>query len=108
VIAIQHFDVGERRIAYRLRAGASPILVFLPGYASDMEGAKALALDAFAERRGFAMLPLAKRKLGSKYRFRDLIPGRQDLPLLAFNPALRERRSRLSYTSLLFCTRRLS
>ena len=37
-------------------AGASPTLVFLPGYASDMEGAKALALDAFAERRGLAML----------------------------------------------------
>src|SRR4051794_24432100 len=45
-----------RRIAYRLRDGRSPTLVFLPGYASDMEGAKALALDAFAERRGVGML----------------------------------------------------
>ena len=44
------------RIAYRLRAGCSPALLFLPGYASDMDGAKALALDAFAERRGIAML----------------------------------------------------
>ncbi len=53
---LQHLNFNERRIAYRLRAGASPTLVFFPGYASDMEGAKALALDAFAERGGLAML----------------------------------------------------
>ncbi|MEP7130601.1 MAG: alpha/beta fold hydrolase [Sphingomicrobium sp.] len=53
---IQHLNAGGRQIAYRSRDGASPALVFLPGYASDMEGAKALALDAFAERRGLAML----------------------------------------------------
>jgi pimeloyl-ACP methyl ester carboxylesterase len=50
------FELDGRRIAYRLRTGARPTLVFLPGYASDMEGAKALALDGFAERRGLAML----------------------------------------------------
>ena len=44
------------RLAYRLRAGGSPTLVFLPGYASDMDGSKAVALDAFAGRRGLAML----------------------------------------------------
>jgi len=48
--------LGERRIACRFRPGISPTLVFFPGYASDMEGAKALALDTFAERRGLAML----------------------------------------------------
>jgi pimeloyl-ACP methyl ester carboxylesterase len=53
---IQHLNVNDRRIAYRLRPGAPPTLVFFPGYASDMEGAKALALDAFAGRRGLAML----------------------------------------------------
>ena len=53
---IQHLDVSGREIAFRSRPGQSPTLVFLPGYASDMEGAKALALDAFAERRGLAML----------------------------------------------------
>ena len=53
---VQYIDVEGRRIAYRLRAGGSPTLVFFPGYASDMEGTKALALDAFAERRGLAML----------------------------------------------------
>jgi pimeloyl-ACP methyl ester carboxylesterase len=53
---LQHLNFNERRIAYRLRPGASPTLVFFPGYASDMEGAKALALDAFAERGGLTML----------------------------------------------------
>jgi len=46
--------------------------VFLPGYASDMEGAKALALDAFAERRGLAMLRLDYSGTGSSGgRFQD-------------------------------------
>jgi pimeloyl-ACP methyl ester carboxylesterase len=53
---IEHLDVGRGSIAYRLRRGNVPTIVFLPGYASDMEGTKALALDAFAERRGLAML----------------------------------------------------
>ena len=30
--------------------------MFLPGYASNMEGTKAVALDAFAEQRGLSML----------------------------------------------------
>jgi pimeloyl-ACP methyl ester carboxylesterase len=51
-----HIDVAGRRIACRLRSGAAPTLVFFPGYASDMEGTKALALDSFAERRGLGML----------------------------------------------------
>ena len=53
---LQHFEINGRSIAYRLRSGASPTLVFFPGYASDMEGAKALALDAFAEQRSLGML----------------------------------------------------
>ena len=44
------------RLAYRSREGDEPTLLFLPGYASDMEGSKAVALDAFAERRGASML----------------------------------------------------
>jgi pimeloyl-ACP methyl ester carboxylesterase len=62
---IAFIDVGGRPIAYRLRPGASPTLVFLPGYASDMEGAKALALDAFGERRGLGMLRLDYSGTGS-------------------------------------------
>ena len=55
---LRYLDVDGRRIAYRLRDGRSPTLLFLPGYASDMEGAKAMALDAFAARQGLAMLRL--------------------------------------------------
>ena len=55
---IAHLDVEGRSIAYRLRSGNVPALVFLPGYASDMEGAKALALDAFADGASLAMLRL--------------------------------------------------
>jgi pimeloyl-ACP methyl ester carboxylesterase len=43
-------------LAYRHRPGRGPTLVFLPGYASDMEGTKALALDAWTESQGRAML----------------------------------------------------
>jgi pimeloyl-ACP methyl ester carboxylesterase len=63
--ALQHFEIGGRRVAYRKRDGAFPTLVFLPGYASDMEGAKALALDAFAADRGLAMLRLDYSGTGS-------------------------------------------
>lgn len=63
--ALARLAVGGREIAYRLRKGDGPTLVFLPGYASDMEGAKALALDAFAERRGLAMLRLDYSGTGS-------------------------------------------
>ena len=53
---IAHIEVQGRSIACRLRSGNAPTLVFFPGYASDMDGAKALALDEFAGRRGLAML----------------------------------------------------
>ena len=45
-----------RRIAYRLTAGASPVTVFLGGFRSDMEGTKALHLDAGAKASGRAFL----------------------------------------------------
>ena len=54
---LSYLDRGDApRLAYRHRDGGPPTLLFLPGYASDMEGSKALALDAFAARRGLAML----------------------------------------------------
>jgi pimeloyl-ACP methyl ester carboxylesterase len=57
VSAVQFIDIGDGpRIAYRSRDGSKPTLLFLPGYASDMEGTKAVALDGFAERRGLGML----------------------------------------------------
>lgn len=48
------------RLAVRHRKGltAKPSIVFLPGYASDMLGGKAVALDAWAAANGHAMLRL--------------------------------------------------
>jgi pimeloyl-ACP methyl ester carboxylesterase len=69
---VRHLSVAGRRIAYRLREGSGPTLLFLPGYGSDMEGAKALALDAFAERRGLVMLRLDYSGTGSSHgRFEE-------------------------------------
>jgi pimeloyl-ACP methyl ester carboxylesterase len=45
-----------RRLAYRLRPGRGPTILFLPGYMSDMEGSKATALDEWAAAEGRAML----------------------------------------------------
>ena len=68
---IAFLDVG-RRIAFRLRTGSAPTLFFLPGYASDMEGAKATALHAFAEERGIGMLRIDYSGTGSSEgRFED-------------------------------------
>ena len=60
------------RLAYRSLSGAGPTLVFLPGYMSDMEGTKALAVDAWAERKGLAFLRLDYSGCGtSEGRFED-------------------------------------
>lgn len=59
-------------LAFRHRAGAGPTILFLPGYMSDMEGGKALALDAWAAREGRAMLRLDYSGCGaSPGRFED-------------------------------------
>jgi pimeloyl-ACP methyl ester carboxylesterase len=69
---VAYLDVAGRSIAYRLRSGQEPTLVFLPGYASDMEGTKAVALDTFAKLRGQAMLRLDYSGTGSSSgRFED-------------------------------------
>jgi pimeloyl-ACP methyl ester carboxylesterase len=41
-------DAGARNIAVRARAGSAPGLFWLSGFNSDMQGTKALALDAWA------------------------------------------------------------
>ncbi len=45
-------------LAYRHQPGSGPLVVFLPGYMSDMAGSKAAALAAWAAERGQAMLRL--------------------------------------------------
>jgi pimeloyl-ACP methyl ester carboxylesterase len=54
----------ETRIAFRVTEGAGPTIVFLPGYASDMSGAKALALEAWAKANGRAFVRFDYRGCG--------------------------------------------
>lgn len=69
---IAMIDSPGGRLAMRKREGRGPTILFLPGYASDMEGAKAVALDAFAEERGLAMLRFDYSGTGaSEGRFED-------------------------------------
>lgn len=52
-----YLEIGENlRLAFRHRTGRGPTIIFLPGYMSDMDGGKATALDAWAERERRAML----------------------------------------------------
>lgn len=44
------------RLAFAHLPGSAPTLVFLPGYMSDMQGTKAVALEAFARGTGRACL----------------------------------------------------
>ena len=68
---------GGTRLAYRHRPAKcpdanAPTLVFLPGYMSDMDGGKALALDAWAAGAGRAMLRFDYGGCGaSEGAFRD-------------------------------------
>ena len=69
---VQYLEAAGRSIAYRHRIGSGPTLLFLPGYGSDMEGNKALALDAFAEERELPLLRLDYSGTGSSAgRFED-------------------------------------
>ena len=65
---LSYLDPGDgRRVAIRhrvARPGLATIL-FLPGYASDMEGAKAVAIDQFCASRGLGCLRLDYSGTGS-------------------------------------------
>ncbi len=53
----QFFDTPQgRRIAYHITQGTGPTVVFLGGLKSDMEGTKAVHLEAWAQARGQAFL----------------------------------------------------
>lgn len=64
-----YLDPGDgRRIAIRARPPADPALptvLFLPGYASDMEGQKAIAIDIFCGSRGLGCVRLDYSGTGS-------------------------------------------
>ncbi|UUL81636.1 alpha/beta fold hydrolase [Sphingomonas qomolangmaensis] len=42
----------DARLAFRVTEGTGPTILFLPGYASDMSGTKAMALEAWAKENG--------------------------------------------------------
>jgi pimeloyl-ACP methyl ester carboxylesterase len=64
--------MSERSLAYHLTPGAGPTIVFLPGYASDMSGSKALAVEAWAKTKGRACLRFDYSGCGeSPGRFED-------------------------------------
>jgi len=63
---------GDATIAYRHTPGRGPGIVFLGGYMSDMTGTKALALEAWARRRGQAFTRFDYQGHGaSSGRFED-------------------------------------
>lgn len=54
----RHFDHQGAALAYRFLPGAGPMVVFLPGYMSEMTGTKATALIDWAAAQGRACLLL--------------------------------------------------
>lgn len=76
------------RLAYHHTPGIGPTVVFLPGYASDMSGTKALALEEWAKRAGRAFLRFDYAGCGqSEGRFEDqtLVTWRDDALLMLDN-----------------------
>ncbi|WP_426167794.1 alpha/beta hydrolase [Sandarakinorhabdus sp. DWP1-3-1] len=57
-MAPDFLDHGGARLAYRHHSGTGPLVVFLPGYMSDMTGSKAAAIADWAAAHGRAMLRL--------------------------------------------------
>ncbi|MEM1050924.1 MAG: alpha/beta hydrolase [Pseudomonadota bacterium] len=75
------------KIAYRHRTGATdkPTLVFLPGYMSDMEGGKAVAIDAWAAEHRIGCLRLDYGGCGvseGDFEAQTLIDWRDDVLML--------------------------
>ena len=53
---MQTIERNGNALAYIHAPGNGPTIVFLPGYASDMSGSKAVAIDAWARETGCACL----------------------------------------------------
>lgn len=78
-------------LAYARTAGKSPTVVFLGGFRSDMTGTKAVALEAWAEKRGQAFLRFDYLGHGqSSGRFEEGTIGRWKDDALAAIDALTE------------------
>jgi pimeloyl-ACP methyl ester carboxylesterase len=78
-------------LAWMLREGSGPAVVFLPGFRSDMTGDKATALAAFCAARGRAMIRFDYSGHGSSGgRFEDCTIGRWTEDALAVIDRLSE------------------
>ena len=78
------------RLAYHRTEGAGPTIVFLPGYASDMGGAKALALERWARATGRACLRFDYRGCGASpgdFAEQTLAGWRDDVLAMLDGPA---------------------
>ena len=54
---VDYLDTAQsRRLAYVKTEGTGPTIVFLSGLKSDMEGTKAVALEAWAKEKGYGFL----------------------------------------------------
>ncbi|MGO1304546.1 MAG: alpha/beta hydrolase [Sphingomonas parapaucimobilis] len=70
------------RLAHHWTPGSGPAIVFLPGYASDMQGSKALALEAWARANGRAFLRFDYRGCGESpgaFEDQSLVDWRDDV-----------------------------
>jgi pimeloyl-ACP methyl ester carboxylesterase len=78
-----------RRLAYHKTEGTGPVIIFLGGLKSDMEGTKAVHLDAWAKARGHAFLRFDYSGHGeSSGRFEDGCIGDWHQDTLAIIDAL--------------------
>ena len=80
---LETIDPGESpRLAFHKTDGTGPTIIFLPGYASDMEGTKATALEAWAREAGRSFIRFDYSGCGqSEGRFeeRSLVHWRDDV-----------------------------
>ncbi|WP_298915133.1 alpha/beta hydrolase [uncultured Roseobacter sp.] len=69
----RYLDTADgRRLAYHLTEGKAPWIIFLGGLKSDMEGTKALHLEAWARAKGLAFLRFDYSGHGqSSHRFEE-------------------------------------
>ena len=77
-------DGGRRRIAVRARAGAAPGLFWLGGFNSDMQGTKAIALDAWAAEQEPRLRPV---RLFRPWRIRRRVRRRHHRALAGREPS---------------------
>ena len=76
--SVQHLSRPDgNRVAYARTEGRAPTVVFLGGFRSDMTGTKAMALEAWAQKRGLGYLRFDYLGHGqSSGRFEDGTIGR--------------------------------